>query len=187
MEANPSIGWDGSIWTKLGSNVRVERHSRDGKSEQVIGLSLPGFYPPVVSLAQADTLAAEYERSYREKTPIARLQGLRAVSYNIQVDSQGLIWVQRRIRAPGADTIKAERVCAGADEAPGECRNTVATTDRQYHVVVDVIDPGAGELIARTTLPFAALPVAPGFVGRVRSSTDGHYVVHVYRLKLTQG
>jgi hypothetical protein len=55
-----------------------------------------------------------------------------------------------------------------------------------WHVVVEVIDPAAGRLLARVTLPFAAMPVAPGFVARLRSDAAGHYVIHVYRLRLTR-
>jgi hypothetical protein len=195
--AEPVLAPDGTVWTKVG-DTRFERHDTAGTPRQLIGIARPGQPPPLMTLAQADSIRQLQARSPEQgrgargagqaPTLLSERGSLRLAGQSRQswlaVDADGLLWLTRTIRAPGADTIKVTKDYLSPDEAPGEATVPRDIEDRLKHTVVEVIDPKRGQIVARRELPFDGFPMSPGFVGRVTQDAEGVYVTSVYHLVL---
>jgi hypothetical protein len=180
--ARPVESLDGSIWTLTPGN-RIEQHAPDGKSMRVLGLRFPGGDAPLMTLSQAESLAAaktSTSSGSAKKSPPKPATRITA----LQVDQAGLLWVLRTFPAPGSDTIKAKVDYLSPNEAPEEGTIPEDILDRKSHTYVDVIDPKEGIVLARAELPFRGVPVRAGYVGRITTNDDGFYVVSVYPLRL---
>jgi hypothetical protein len=192
VDATPVVAPDGSVWTKLGSQYRLEQHAPDGAARKLIGVSIPGMRTPVMTRTDAESLLVKARSggsgsvAVRDPTAADATALLSIGRSTVQIDNDGLLWMMRTVRAPRADTIKVTRDYLSPNEAPGEGTIPRNVTDRLHHTIVEVIDPSRGELIARVELPFAAIPVTPGYVGRVRTDEMERYLVHVYKLRLNR-
>lgn len=164
--------------------MRFEQHASDGASLRVIGIAIPGMPPPVMTIEEVDSLLAQdvdaQGRPTQSKSPVTR------ATVSFQVAATGELWVLRGVRAPGADTIRVIRDYLAPDEAPLEGTIPPSIEDRLQHTIVEVVDPVSARLLARIELPFRGIPVAPGYVGRIRQGPDGHYLVSVYRIDLSR-
>ncbi len=178
VDSRPVLAPDGTIWTVL--NHRLEQHAPDGTRKRLIGVTLPDGLRPIMTAAEADSLM----QIARASSPAPRQPAPRALAGSLQIDEEGLLWFVRFVRAPGADTIKIKMDYLAPNEAPQEGTIPANTQDRLFHTIVGVIDPVRGELIAQATLPFNALMVRPGFIGRLRADDMDRYLVDVYRLSL---
>jgi hypothetical protein len=179
VDSRPALAPDGTIWTNLGQ-YRLEQHAPDGTPKRLIGVTPPDGVRPTMTAGEADSLM----QIARGSSPAPRQPTSRSRPGPIQIDEEGLIWLVRFVRAPGADTITIKMDYLAPNEAPQEGTIPASTQDRLYHTVVEVIDPARGELIVRATLPFNALMVRPGFIGRLRADDMDRYLVDVYRLSL---
>ena len=189
-EFRVALAPDGSVWASGRSNYRLERHGRDGTTQQVIGVRIPGEWL-LMTAAEADSIVARQpppkpvpRRPVRP--PPSRIRSSNLTN-SLTVDSAGLLWVVRVIPVPGNDTITLSAQYLSPNEAPDEATIPREVQDRLYHTVVDVIDPRGPELIARAELPFFGHAAGPGYVGRVTQDDNGHYVSMVYRLALRRG
>jgi hypothetical protein len=187
--SNPVIGGDGSIWSYMRTNYRLERHAAAGASQQVIAVTAPDRPPPLVTRAQSDSHHAAL-RAARGTLPVAtpaqRAQSQRSPKPKIaaQVDAGGLVWVVRHIPAPGWDTITVRTDRLAPNEAPDEETIPRDIEERLYHTIIEVIDPVKRQLLARHEIPFLALLVAPGYAGRISADDDGFYVTTVFPITL---
>jgi hypothetical protein len=187
MVGAPTLAPDGSIWTSVHGNYRLERHDPDGTPRQLIGVALPGQSPPRLRAAEVESLAAVNKRPPpSRRRPVnarPRIMPWRTAT-TLSVDTTGLLWVVRTIAAPRWDTITVSAQYLSPHEAPGEATIPRAVEDRFYHTIVDVIDPRRAELLGRAHLPFHGHSAAPGWIARVTTDEDGHYLTSVYQLVL---
>jgi hypothetical protein len=193
--ARPVVGPDGSLWTYMERNYRLERHAPDGSVKQLIGvIAPPERTRPIMTSIEADSLLsiAKMRRAARGggrgNIPVAALpfgpsKGPRP-HMAMMVDSTGLLWVLRNVAAPRWDTLTITPQHRSPNEAPGETTVPREQEDRMYQAIVEVIDPRRAQVIARTTLPFLGILASPGYVARVTTDDDGHYRTEVYRVAL---
>jgi hypothetical protein len=192
----PVVAPDGSIWTSMAWNYRLERHSPDGESTQLLGVTVRDWPPPFLTRREADsiaTAAGTFALSSRggPKRPVLRLDGTGDAKpkrrIQMLVDSTGLLWVARSIPAPRWDTMTITRQHLSPDEAPGEVTVPREQVDRMHHTIIEIIDPRRATVVVRTELPFLGALAAPGYVARVTADDNGHYRTEVHRLVLRRG
>jgi hypothetical protein len=184
--AIPLLAPDGSIWTYMRENYRLERHDSTGRPTHLFGFTVPEWGAPLMTVAQADSQVAATGRLvlghwYRHP---ANQKAVVYARISASIDADGLIWVVRHMPAPRMDTIRVSVDYLAPHEAPGEATIPRAIEDRLYQTIIEVIDPKRLAVIARTRLPFLATGSTPGFVVRVTTDDDGYYAASVYRLSL---
>jgi hypothetical protein len=190
-EVWPAVAPDGSVWTWLPHGYRLEHHSAAGIPHQLFGMKVPDQPTPIMTVAQAESIAAAFERGDRKviaeraaKYWGAGKRGAPRPKMHLMVGSDSLLWVVRNVPAPSWDTIQVKGEKLSPDEAPEEVTIPRDVEDRLYHTIVEVIDPRRAQLIARAELPFLGIPAAPGYIGRVTADDDGFYVPTIYKLTL---
>jgi hypothetical protein len=182
----PVIGGDGSIWSYMRTNYRLEHYGANGASRQVFAVTAPDRPPPIVTRAQSDSQRAAKRAGARVATPAEAAKVGRSPRPKIaaQVDANGLVWVVRTIPAPRWDTITVRTDRLAPHEAPDEETIPREIEERLYHTIIEVIDPAKRQLLARHEIPFLALLVAPGYAGRITTDDDGFYVTTVFPITL---
>lgn len=187
-ETRPVLGQDGFVWTFENVNYRLERFDAAGKPQMLIGLRVPEWPKPIMTVAEAESAAVVIRERIRSAKvaprPVSDMARRPRTRTNLMVDTDGLLWVVRNVPAPSYDTIRFQREDMSRSEAPGELVIPREVEDRRSHTVVEVIDPRQQMLLARVTLPFLGLLAAPGYIGRVSQDDEGFYVVSIYPLRL---
>ncbi len=102
----------------------------------------------------------------------------------LDVDSACLLWLTRLVDAPRADTIALQTEYRSQYEAPGEGTVPLVVRDRLLHSIVEVIDPDNGTRLTTLQLPFRAVRVSAGYIGRLTEDDDGFIVTRIYTLRL---
>jgi hypothetical protein len=185
METVPALAPDGSVWTYMQSNYRLEHHDRTGMTRQLIGVMLPDVDGPIMTAADADSVWKARESAGNKVVAVKGKPRVRPVpQMSAHVGSGGLLWITRIVPAPRWDTITVKVDHFSPDEAPEETTIPRDIEDRLYHTMVEVIDPVKGQLLARRELPFKGVGVGAGLVGRVTADGSGAYVVSMYLFEL---
>jgi hypothetical protein len=186
ITAEPS----GGFWTFTSNNYRLEWHDSLGTPRKLYGVRTAQRPEPLLSAAHFDSAASAMRAAGQALTQRRVLSASEAAGrflslpHWLDVDSTGLLWVTRLFPAPSADTIDLQLEYRARYEAPEEGTIPLSVEDRRYHSVIDVLDPIAGTRLAQLQLPFRAVRVRAGFVGRLTEDDDGFIVVRVYTLAL---
>ncbi len=181
IESEVAAAPNGAFWTLGRDNYRLELHDSLGRSHKLFAVRTEEEPDPVMTAADIDR-AAQQERMV---SVLVITSGGRREAQWLDVDSAGLLWVARLVDAPRSDTIKLQTEYRSQYEAPGEGTIPLSVQDRRQHTMIDVIDPQTGVRLATTQLPFRAVRVRAGFIGRLTENDDGFIVPHIYALGLT--
>ncbi len=172
------------FWTLGLHDYRLEWHDALGVPRKLFGVRTDDDPNPVMTeqeLSASPTLSHAFAmRVFGGGSGLRRAQWL-------DVDSTGLLWVTRVDSAPRYDTIALQTEYRAKYEAPGEGTIPLSVQDRRHHSIVDVIDPERGVRLASLRLPFRAVRVSAGVVGRLTEDDEGFIVARAYMLTLTGG
>lgn len=125
-----AVDRDGGIWTSRLNRYELVRYSRSGDTLAVFTRTA-GLFPPTDRFRNPVDL--------RSGPPTAHVK-------DMIVDSGGLLWVS--IRVPDENWEEAVRT-------QSETRFGAPDGNKMWDNVIEVIDPAVGQLLARTTVPWA--------------------------------
>ncbi len=184
----------GGFWTLNKKSYRLEWHDSLGTPRKLLGVRTTEQPDPLMTEAHFDA-AAEKQGKQTAPGAMVRRVVVSAEEANarlkldqwLDIDSAGLLWVTRHVPAPSYDTISLQTEYRAKYEAPSEGTIPLSVEDRRAHSVVDVIDPETGTRLAQLELPFRAVRVRAGVVGRLTEDQDGFIITRMYTLALTRG
>ncbi len=181
IESSVTADVRSGFWTFGRGTNRLEWHDSVGVARKLFGVRSTD--EPDLIMNENDIAAAATQKRSVATPYMPSTRGLRLDQW-LDVDRTGLLWITRVIPAPSYDTIALQTEYRAKYEAPGEGTIPLSVQDRRHHSTVDVIDPQLGVRLASLQLPFRAVRVSAGVVGRLTEDDDGYIVARAYTLTL---
>jgi len=154
------------IWSSRSDRYELEEYSTSGELLRVLTRDVPWFPPDGGAHIPSDP---------ENQPPNPRI-------VSVTVDSGGLLWVLAHVAAPTWRAAIDNR----------SHRSAIPDQDRYLQSVIEVIDPGSGELLSSARFPFALRPIQ--MASRLRGEalyframeTAAGYRARVLRARLTR-